>query len=338
MNTVDGWARVLVERLDAEVRRLVHRDPTTALVESYGMEVRPSDAFQARGDGGWCDGASFAESGFVLYRETGSARDQFTLAHEFAHLMIWDSEDCIDWLADMSESQRVIEELCDAVAARLLIPDDLVDKILEGGAPRAEHVAVLRDQTVASRTACLIALWRRLPCDGLALIIERGSESVFFGARAHGTRPYAWKGDAIPDAHPLRNVDVRAVMESWWPRHDGSRRSFFQSVFDEDGWRYALLAHDDLWNVVDLHLIDLAPEDRGYDGHIKCPCGYKGSTRWWPCAECGESQCPACQECGCERRDRQDPWTPCAICSRSYRQHNLDADGWCTDCIRDYGK
>lgn len=341
MSSVDRWARDLVAGLDVGVRHAFGTDPSGALSEHLGVEVLPAETFEQRGDGGWCDGVSFASSKLVMYRPTHSARDQFTLCHEAGHLIFEIGDPgCMDWVADQDEPERVLEQLCDAVAALLLIPDELIVELLAGAPPSAELMAELRTSTVASRTACLIALARYIPCEGFAVAVAPDSDLVFHASRTSDTRPYPWRGDRIPDAHPLRRPEVGVKLRSWWPDAVGTRRVFYQSTYDDpdDGWRYALFAANDLWGVSTLHIDDLPPEDRGYDGHVRCHCGYRGPTRWYPCETCGESQCPKCGECACQRRDRTDPWVTCTSCGHASRQHNVDDDGWCVDCCRDFAK
>lgn len=318
--------------LPDEVRAAIQADPLSALVDHFGREVRPSDAFSERGDGGWCDGASFAEAGLVLYRPAASRREHFALAHEIGHLLLEDDDIRIDWVADEPDPERVQESLCDAIAARLLIPDDELDAVLAGQPPAAEHIHQLYQLSRASRTACLIAVCGRLPCHGLALLVEDRSDRLFHASRAHDARPYAWPGDVLPPAHPLhRQGALPATAKSWWPSPGGERRSYYQSVDQADVWTYVLLAENDLWGVTGLHLDDLPPEDRGYGGDIVCRCGYRGTTPWYPCNECGKPTCPSCHECDCQQRDRRNPWTPCARCGVSARSSLLDKDGICPD-------
>lgn len=94
------------------------------------------------------------------------------------------------------------------------------------------------------------------------------------------------------------------------------------STATENGWTVAVFAEDDLFGVTDLHLPQQVEEDRGYDGQVTCPCGYSGPTRWWPCHECGQSQCPKCGECACARRDSE--LVPCQSCFISVRPRLLE--------------
>lgn len=63
--------------------------------------------------------------------------------HELAHHLIANDIDCVSWLADQAEPPRVLEQLCDLVAAELLLPPDDVTAALSGRPPDAPAVVAL---------------------------------------------------------------------------------------------------------------------------------------------------------------------------------------------------
>lgn len=324
-------ARRLVDALDDHVRDAVLRDPHGAAGTHFGLTVEPSHSFGERGAGGWCDGASITTAGIVLYRPTASRRENFTIAHELAHHLVADDDDCPSWLADQDTPKKLEEEICDSIAARLLISDEVVTSVLGGARPSAQTVADLYQQTAASRTACSIAVANRLPCDGFVALTVPGSGIVFAGARARDTRPYAWKDNPIPPAHPLHRPNPPAKAKSWWSSWDGERHTFYMSTAEVSGYVIAVFAESDLWQVEKLHFDAPAEPDRGNDATIKCPCGYTGKTRMWPCSNCGVPECPKCGECECPRRARREATGRCTRCTRTVRAHLL-VHGLCDDC------
>lgn len=332
--TRSGWARRLIEALDAEARAAVAADPASGLEDHFGLEVRPAASFARRGAGGWCDGVSLREEGVVLYRPTPHRRENFTLAHELGHHVVDRDDDCLSWLADLDDPDHEIEQLCDAIAGRLLVPDEVVHTVFEGGPPSAGGLVELFERTRASRTACLTAVVDRLPCDGFMVLVENGTPEIFYATRARNTRPYAWKGDPIPGGHPLASAKPPDRCETYWPYptsavHD--RRTYFMSVAESDGWVFAVFAENNLWGVPGLHLSEDVEDDRGYSGTVTCPCGYSGTTRMWPCPDCGVSKCPRCRECECDRRSRQLKKEPCRGCTTTVAAHLLE-DGLCDAC------
>ena len=326
-----GHARRLVDQLSDDVRAAVRADPHGAARERFGLLVEPSMAFSERGEGGWCDGASITKAGVILYRPTAGRRENYTVAHELAHHLIDDDDECPSWLADQDDPGRLQEEICDLIAARLLLPDELVTDALAGARPSPEAVARLYDTSAVSRTACAIAIANRLSCDGFVLLAEPGSGVVFAGARARDTRPYAWRGNPIPAAHPLGRDEPPVKAKAWWPKPSGERRTFYMTTGYVDGYLCAVFAEDDLWGVEKLHFNEPAEKDRGNDQVIACPCGYRGPTRMHPCPTCGVPECPKCRECECDRRKRREATAMCTRCFSTVRVH-LVVDGLCDDC------
>ena len=332
VSTRQGHARRIVAALPVEVRDDIAADPRSAIEVHLEITVQPASSFVERGARGWCDGMSESRSGVILYRRTPGRRENFTLAHELAHHLVDEDEDCPSWLADQPDPAHMLEEVCDDIASRLLISDDLFERALGGGKPGADTVAALHELTVASRTACLIAVANRLPCDGFALLVDPdASHRVFAAARARDTRPYAWKGDAIAAGHDLRRA-TGAARRSWWEGRNGDRRDFYVSVADVDGYTCAVFAENDLWAVEKLHTYTPVEPDRGNDAHLNCPsCPFEGTTRWWPCDTCGVLICPRCQACECTRREQREKRAACNRCFTVVRTHLLDEDGCCKD-------
>ena len=328
--TVSAWSRRLLSVLDIDVRDDLADSLATAIELHFGLRVAPAEAFGERGAGGWCDGVSIVDSGVILYRPTASRRENFTLMHELGHHLVDNSIDCLAWIADQPDPPKVLEQLCDQIAADLLIPRDVVDRLVGQHALDAAAVLDLYERTEASRSACAIAIARRLPCDGFVLLIDEGATSIFFAARARDTRPYGWRGEPLPPAHPLRQDPPPARSLAWWPRPTGGeRREYFMSTATAHGWTVAVLAENNLFDVPGFHIPQQVEEDRGYGGQVTCPCGYTGKTRMWPCQRCGKPECPRCGECGCARRDRKR--IACTNCFSKVLPH-LIVDGLCDNC------
>jgi len=324
------WAARIVAGIDDDVRRDLADSLEIAIELHFDLKITAADVFGTRGDGGWCDGVSIIDSGIILYRPTRSRRQNFTLMHELGHHLVAQDIDCLSWLADEPEPGRALEQLCDQIAADLLLHPDDIDTALGGGPPTAEALVALFDRTEASRSACAVALARKLPCDGFIVLIEDDADEVFFAARARDTRPYAWRGDTIPISHPLRQTPPAPRALAWWPYSVGSqRREYFMSCAAAGSWRIAVFAENNLFDVPGFHIPQEVEKDRGYDGSTTCPCGYSGKTRWWPCNRCGVPECPSCGDCQCSREDRTR--VACSVCFSSVLPHLL-LDGVCVDC------
>lgn len=333
--TVTRWATHIVHMLDSAVRDHLAQQPAAAITRHFQLTVMASASLAERGDRGWCDGISITQGGIIIYRATASRREGFTLLHELAHHLIELDEDCLSWLADQPDPQHVIEQICDHVAAQLLVPAAAVDSALDGGPPSASALLRLFEATNASRSACAVALARKLPCDGFVLLVEEGSEEVFFGARTRETRPYGWRGDRIPADHPLARDFPPDRALTWWPRPAGNvRREYFMSADTFEGWVVAVFAENNLWGVPGFHLPQVVEEDKGNDAPISCRrCGFNGRSRMWPCRECSVPECPRCRQCDCARRAEQEVMCR-GECFTRYRAHLL-VDGLCEGCRGD---
>ena len=106
------------ERAAAEQRG---PSPTTRhmrLESSFGLHVSAGLPTSQRGDGGWCDGVSFFDSGVVVYAQQHGRRDNFTLAHELGHFLVFDDTDALNWIADQPDPGRTLEQVCEEIAAQ----------------------------------------------------------------------------------------------------------------------------------------------------------------------------------------------------------------------------
>lgn len=333
MTTRRSEARRIVEALEPVVRADVAADPLSAIEVHFNFTVEPASSFTVRGARGWCDGMSETHSGLILYRSTPGRRQNFTLAHELAHHLVAEDDDCPSWLADQPDPAHLLEEVCDEIASQLLIADGHIRWAFDGRKPSAETVAALYETTVASRTACLIAVATRLPCDGFALLVDPDEPArVFAGARARDTRPYAWKNDVIPDAHALHRSTGPSAQRSWWADYRGDRRDYYVTIANVAGYTCAVFAENDLWGIERLHTYTPVEEDRGNNATIKCPsCGFHGTTRWWPHDVCNTLTCPQCQACECTRRAEREKTAACKECFSVVRTHLLNDKGVCKD-------
>lgn len=329
--TIHSHARRLADALPDTVRTDLCGGPLSAIPRYFPLTVAVASSFDEPGEHGWCDGASITDAGVILYRPTDSRRENFTLLHELAHHLIANDDDCPSWLADQDDPGKLEEEICNLVAARLLIPEERITQALDKKPPSAATVTALYQATGASRSACAIAVAQRIPCDGFVILTEPGSGEVFVSSRTRDTRPYPWKGDPIPDPHPLSRPDPPPKAKTWWPRWNGDRRDFYMVTGDVAGYICGVFAENDLWGIDTLHVYTPVEEDRGYHGTLTCPCGYQGVVRMYPCRTCGVSECPRCGECDCQRRERNQPRDTCANCFSSVRSHLL-VDGLCDAC------
>ena len=117
------------------------------------------------------------------------AAQMFTLAHEFAHLLLGDTG--LDDLPATSDSSNAREQWCDAVAVEMLVPlDDLRPRFRRDGTPLSEEVVRIARHYKVSR----LVLLRRLRTAGLIEADEYRQLYVAFYSQ-YSKRPRSPGGD-----------------------------------------------------------------------------------------------------------------------------------------------
>jgi len=321
----------IVRALPVELREALRRTPLTAMTGT-GLNVRSVPTLtSSRGAGGMCDGMSFSEHDTVLYSPTESRRENFTLLHEYAHLLVDNDDEALIWLADQNEPALERERLCDAIAAALLIPDHVLDQIVKAPVT-GQHLIDLYRDTEASQIVCAIALSRRLGCMGAIMLTDRATQKVVHASLVGQPSVYPSKNQTVPSSHPLLRISPgeHVCTESFWATPWGTRNPYYLNAAATEKRTYSVLADLDLWDVVQLHLpTDDAAVDRRPREAVTCACGFKGTATGWPCPACNKQFCPRCQSCDCGRRAALTE--RCSKCFLSIPRIDLVA-GICSGC------
>jgi hypothetical protein len=333
MTLASHATRIVATAVGSNLATALAVNPLGAL-NSHGYRVAAvPELGETRGVGGWCDGMSFHQHGTLLYVPTDSRRQNFTILHEFAHGLVLADDDALDWLGEQDDPGEKLEQLCNEIASRLLLPDPVLDAVVGGGPLEAAHLKQLADTTAASEEVCAIALARRLPCAGMVLLTDRDRHEVVRAAVRGDLRVRPRPGEPVPDVHPLRRLAAgeRLRVRSFWvPPGRGERQTLY---LDAEGGRrrtYAVLAISDLWQIDDLHLGDRdeAVPDRP-EAHRRCRCGFVGSVTGYPCPDCDQPFCPRCGDCDCARRNAM--LVQCRGCYLSVAARDI-LDGLCSEC------
>src|SRR5216683_6826991 len=112
------------------------------------------------------------------------------------------------WAADQPDPGRAVEEVCDRVAARLLLPPELMQDVMGDGQPTAADIMTLYSRSRASRQVCAIAVSERLGCRGFVCILDSDTGVVQFSSRVGDTQPYAWRGNVVAATHLMRSAAI----------------------------------------------------------------------------------------------------------------------------------
>lgn len=304
--------------------------PERALTDA-GLTVRAVAALaNSHGTGGMCDGMSFSDHSTVLYVPTDTRRQNFTLAHEYGHLLVDRNPDALIWLADQ-DTDRVTEQLCDEIASLLLIPEHVLTAVVGVGPITGQHLYDLFLQTNASQMACAVALSRRLTSSGAVIMTDRSTQRVVHTSLVGELDVFPTVGQDVPAGHPLRHLEPGRELsrESFWAAPWGTRTRLYMNATASSKRTYCVLATEDLWQSETLHLpLDVETDERPRL-EVLCACGFTGERRGWPCPDCGQLFCPKCGNCDCARR--MAGHISCSDCFCKVPARDVE-DGKCSAC------
>ena len=313
-----GEAQRLLNQVDpADLSRLAD-DPASAVEELFDVTVtlrqpRPS------GKGCAVDGIyhPMPKPRITVTNDVPRTRQRFTILHELGHHFI-EHDDYLNDL-EIDDADRRDEQICNEVAAGVLLPTEVVEQTLPAGVFTAKDVADLYDATRASRAACCVAATRRLRQHG-CVILGTPDGTAIFTAHHPGT---PWR---IARDTPQGDGSVLAKAADRNTRHaQGLTRVRFASgnfsgpVFADafaayDGWVYMVIAattHSPWAKGLNLGLTDTGPDPED----IECGACGEASRVWTaPCRTCGVRTCPRCNRCAC----RVGPTT--IVCSSCFLQ------------------
>jgi len=322
----------IAEAVEPTVRNRMSADPKVGLT-SIGVNVVAVPALTSeRGAGGMCDGLSFREHNTVMYAPTDSRRENFTLLHEYAHILVENDDEALIWLADRDKPDVELERLCEDLAAPILTPATLLDAVTGTGPVTGQGLLDLSNQSSASQMACAIALSGRLNANGAVIIVDRATRSVAFAALAGELTVFPWKEQQLPQGHPLDRItsDTPISTKSFWATPWGDRQDFYLNAVATEKRVYAVLADADLWGIEVFHANPRSePLKVRPQATIRCRCGFVGTATGWPCQECLRQFCLACKECDCDRRAASE--IQCERCFCNAPAVDIER-GLCSNC------
>lgn len=334
----DQLISTALAQLGSDVRRRARDDIRAVLEQDCGFRVAELPAVKVSREGhGSCDGVSFIADRTVLFRPTVSRRENFTLAHELGHILVRECDQVQDWLADLDagEEGRMEEWLCDQIAQRILLPDELVAEFT--GPVSAAGVVDLFDVSQASLAACAVAASRRLPGPaGIVLInVDTGEvdlASVQPDSELGWPANFPWRNQLLPEGHPLQLLrqgpEATARRRMSWTTPWGTRSTYYVDAQRHFGQIVAIFADRDLWGSERLHLDGPREFRRSILGTVRC-CGETHAVSTFPCDVCHGHFCPTCQRCQCDKRAATE-----VLCTGCFqlKQRHLMTNGVCVDC------
>lgn len=335
--TLEGCVELALGALPEDVGRRFAENPIDALTRGLSLKVRTAEhLMHRRADGGSCDGMSFPDDGVILYAPTENRRQNFTLAHELGHWLVDQVEEIYNWASAQPEPAVALETLCDRLAQRLLLHEEIIATVVGSGPVEARHVSDLFRASLASQPVCAIALASRLRGLGAVIITDRRTHTVEYASihpdpEQGWPTVHPWPDQPVPPGHPLQTLDPGATTRrrSFWTTPWGRQELYYLDAFAGQRRAVAVLADTDLWNAEVFHPHTQREFHDQPERHITC-CGRTWTVHSYPCSTCSEPFCPTCGNCRCDRRAAAE--VRCAgRCGLQYLPHLLE-DGLCDDC------
>lgn len=275
------------------------------LPERLGISVTVAEA-SASG----CSVAGSSSGNAITVVRASPARMRFTALHELAHILAEASDDVQDqiWHLGATRSRRsaqsardLEEDVCDAFAAGLLLPDERVEALLGSAGRTARGLHALVTGTAASREACAVALAQRLEAPGYAGVAYSDGR-VSFVARSGDVLPVARGADqrggvlgplvagvaALTEQGALLFASGAPTDELYIDARRIEDRIYFVATTDRADWEAVSTRGAD----------EPGRHERFVTGYCEiCSEDFEVPS---PCKACGEPRHLACGGCGCD--------------------------------------
>ena len=269
----------------------------------------------------------------IVTQSMSRRRQQFTLLHELGHHIQKNNLALGTAVVEHRQPEAFEDAACDAFAARVLLPDDLVHEHSTVRGPTVQTALDLFTTSNASRAAICVRLAGQLQSSGVVAVLDEGGAVTFAAARG-GLFPPA-RG-STQGANPL----VAAAMSSldktrlftrddaviWYRDGHSSERLYGQAAWAGDRLFVMMVEFAAPW-------LSFSPPREG--------TGQQTALRWEQCEHCGRTfrigttctlcgqpRCPA-GHCGCTSRN----FLTCTDCHlEKHRSQFTPGSTICTDC------
>lgn len=336
---VRSQAQAMLAALDSVLpgrREHLTRDPVDVLrtwPEVTYLEVLPAKT------GGRCSvaGAYYGteEPPLLTVADTTSpGRRAFTALHELGHHLQQSDIDLAETVDLHGGNAEIFEDAaCDAFAADVLLPEDLVARHLPEGTPTADNIVALHRSSTASRAAVCVRAAQHLDAPGHVLLLD--AEGIVQFAASH-LLPRPARGSDQSGAPVIARALTTPTGQG---RAQGRTRLRYRDGIEGDEL-YAQAAPMDGYLVV-VAVTDHAPWEAGFTLPIAqtgpraawricehLECGHEFRSFDAPCARCGVPTCPECSRCRCAPAVKEKP---CPNCFTVYPLSYFDGDR-CRNC------
>ena len=250
--------------------------------------------------------------------------------HEYGHHLIRLDASVHDLFATQDDYGAALEEdICDAIAAELLLPDELVDRFIDNRGPTAGAVLALFKTSHASREAACVRAAQRLLGEGYVMLGEGdvarftvAVETPYRVARGVAQGPDSVIAQAARTGSARREARVRF-------RSGNEGTTLFADAVSDEGYTFAVFTDIPAWQELTARDPDsLFPE---HEGSCRV-CDWDFTTPKALCRRCNEPFCPRCGSCWCGA-DRSVKERRCDHCTLLLPLSCFEADSTlCRDC------
>lgn len=229
----------------------------------------------------------------IVTQSASLRRRQFTALHEFGHHLQRNSIELLERLDAAPDPDALEEAACDVFAGRVLLPDVVVDPLIDARGPTAGDVMTLYDASQASRAACCVRAAEKLTGPGAVFLLDH--DGIVNFSVGQGMAPPARRSDQ--SATPLVSTALRSGGRARCDTHIAYRNGstsdrLYGDCAPIDGWIVAVAAVDRAaWR-------PFAPGRVG--------TGTRATSRWWVCEYChgsfdafGAESCARCTQPRC---------------------------------------
>lgn len=312
-------------------------DPLASIQDhlDVAVEVRPE-----RRNASDCgvDGSYYPDPPRISVAASSSIpRRYFTALHELGHHLCDQSTAVFDALTSISDrrlAHATAEAICDAFAARVLVPMTLRDRLIPAEGPTASDVVNLYEATNASRSVCCAAAARRLSGEGY-VILATTDGAVRYAAQAKPTYVIA-PGTQQP---PLSVLARAGSQDSG--RSRGNDRITYATGTQSPYFHADAVRHGDyVFGVYTRSRppwpppggLSSLPTDGPTAEEIECQfCEQLFPAFGRPCNDCRDYHCPKCDRCTDGVYD-DDDLVVCRVCNFAKQAGLVDHDRLCIDC------
>lgn len=239
----------------------------------------------------------------VVTESMSRRRQQFTLLHELGHHIQKTDIDLGTRIVEHREPEAFEDACCDAFAAQVLLPDDLVNAHISGRGPTVRTATELFESSNASRAAICVRLANHLRSPGAVVVLD-GAGVVSFAAARGGLYPPARGSDqtsnplvrAALEIEDASRTILRDDAQIWYRDGHSSERLYGQAAWAGDRLFLIMVAYSAPW-------LAMSPPRDGTAEHTKdrweqCEHCQQSFVIGFICRSCRQPRCPS-GHCGC---------------------------------------